>query len=522
MFARLIPVILLAAALAAPGIAPALALDAEGSIQELLRNTDLGGATVSATVLDVETGRFLVEINADEPVIPASNMKLVTTAAAVDLLGPDFVFETELALVSAEDFHGEGFAPEKPQPPALVIRGSGDPALGDPKLLKKHLKLHADELLDRWVAAVVATGVKRFDAVVVDDRVFDREFVHPSWPRNQLNRWYCAEVAGINFYDNCLDISPEPTQRGLSPRVSVFPAAPFVETSNQAKTGKDDSFWISRPPTRNHFTFHGSVRNAPRQPFSVTVHDPPVFLGKLLQSRLARQGVSVQRVVRPHDGDAPLPGRALHVVRTTLPLVLQRTNQDSQNLFAEALLKRLGHQVTGTPGSFDNGAAALRIYMREALGPRAAAVSVADGSGMSRDNMVTTRLLTQLLRHMHHSPHAGVYRESLAYAGKNADGQKFGAGTIQRRFSKLDNGSWVFGKSGYIREVSSLSGYLVIPKHPGAAPGAAGGGEYKVVAFSFICNGFKPPLSNRSMKALQDAMLERVETSLAPRHASAR
>jgi len=484
---------------------PAVAQDAEALTRSLLRGADLGPTQYTVAARDLTRDQWLIELDADEPMIPASNMKLLTTAAAVELLGPGFVFTTELIEVSAEDYHGQDHDPQLDQPGALMIMGSGDPGLGDPKLLREHLNIDAEQLLETWVDAVVKTGKKRFAAIVIDDRIFDHQFVHPSWPVDQLNRWYCAEVAGINFHDNCIDVIPRPTRRGLAPEINLFPDAPFIDTTNRAKTGRDDSFWISRTLKENQFTFHGSVRHRPAQGIPVTVHDPPRFFARLLVHRLAQRGVTVDRVHRPADGAAPLPGRTLHVIRTTLPLILERTNRNSQNLFAEALLKRMGHQVTGSPGSFENGAAAVRIYLRNILGPRSAVASVADGSGMSRDNRVTARLLVRLLEHMHHAEHADTFRKSLAFAGRTKQGKHVGVGTLNGRFRDLEPGAWVFGKSGYLRGVSALSGYLVFPD-PDQPD------QHRVIAFSILFNGFKPPLSNRTLKDLQDAIVDRIET----------
>ena len=470
--------------------APAWAADLEAQLRRLLRESDLRGTQVSAMVVDLDRDALLAAIDADQPMIPASNMKLLTTAAALNLLGPDFSFTTSLGLLPASQ--GKTL-------PSLLIVGDGDPAFGDPVLFEEH-GLAVDDLLDAWVQAVADTGHKRFDTLLVDDRVFDRQFVHRTWPTDQLINYWCAQVAGINFYNNLIDILPVPhDHHGAAPRVNLYPFGKFLQTTNRAATGSTDSFWVSREPDSNHFTFHGSVKTRPLSPQQVTLHDPPMFFARLLAQRLADKGIQVDKVARV-AADQSLPEyQPLHLVKTALPEVIRRINEDSQNLFAEALIKRMGHALTGQPGSWTNGAAAVRIVLRNRLSPlNTAVVSVADGSGMSRDNRVTTRVLVELLRSLHRDPGAAViFRDSLAEGGET--------GTLRKRFDSVEG--VVYGKSGYLNGVSALSGYLVLPAEQEGQPP-------RTVAFSFLFNGFKPPLHNGVMKRLQEKMVRLIEQDL--------
>lgn len=469
--------------------------DLESQLRRMIRAHDLRQTQVAAMVQDLSTGEVLVAIDADEPMIPASNMKLITTAAALDVLGPEFVFRTELGIIEPAPANPAGGA-------TLVVKGDGDPAFGDPELLREH-GLSVDDLLDQWAQAVVKTGRTHVDRLLIDDRVFDRTFTHPDWPANQLIKSYCAQVAGLNFHDNCIDVLMTPARRqGLAPTIELFPPAPFLETVNEATTGKTDIYGVIRAPGTNRFVFHGSIRNKPYGPFQATVHDPALFFGNVFAERLRQRGVTVASVERPADDQLLPTPRALHVVQTTLPLVLTRTNRDSQNMFAEALIKRMGRAVTGASGSWENGAAAVRLALRDRLGPRSSVVSIADGSGMSRDNRVTARVLVELLASLHNdadATKAAIYRKSLAHGGVS--------GTLDDRLQEL--AGQVYGKSGYLSGVSALSGYLVLPAGPE-------GGQPRTIAFSFLFNGFEPPVYNLHMKALQDKLVGAIEGALTP------
>ncbi|MEM1444840.1 MAG: D-alanyl-D-alanine carboxypeptidase/D-alanyl-D-alanine-endopeptidase [Planctomycetota bacterium] len=483
------------ASLVAAAVTLPAAADLENQTKQLLGGADLGDTKVSVLVVDLDANDTLVALNADRPMIPASNLKLLTTAAAVDRLGADFKFTTDLTLLPPLPPTPGTNNLNAPAPPDLRLTGSGDPALGDDALLAD-LELEPDAVLDKFVEAVVATGHRQFGVLYLDDDVFDTQQVHPTWPDDQLDKHYCAPVAGLNFHGNVLDVLYVPAPlRGEAPTVQVYPWWPQLETVNRAITGPRDAFWIARADQTNRFTFGGQVRNTRSTPLRSTLYDPPMFVGQLLQHRLAEAGVTVERVARVDPNLLPRDGEVLYRVQTTLPGVLDRTNQDSANLFAEALFKRMGRELTGAPGSFDSGGAAVRMYLQDRMGHRVAVALVqpADGSGLSRENRVTARVLVETLRDMHdRSDVADVYRESLAVAGES--------GTLRRRGQGLE-GVRVYGKSGYIKGVSGLSGYLVVPD-PALADGT------RTLAFSMLFNGFKAPRTNATMKNAQDRLLQ--------------
>ena len=463
----------------------------DAQVRAIVHAADLRQAQVSLFAADAATGDVLFDMDGDEPLIPASNMKLITSAAALRVLGPDFVFKTELKLLDpAADAA------------VLCVKGDGDPAFGDPKLLAEH-GYDVDQLLAAWVAVTRNAGVRKVKQLIVDDRVFDRELVHPDWPTNQLHKWYCAQVAGLNFQDNCFDIYVKPTKRGRSPIITIRPDSPFIETSNRAVTGKADTFWAARKLGSNTLIFHNQAKHERVTPVHVTIHDPPTYFGRLLAHRLDQAGVEEMSVRLAEPDERLAQGRVLHRHQSTMPVVLGRCNKDSQNLFGEALMKRMGHEATGTPGSWPNGAAALRRFLHERLGPRGAGVAIADGSGMSRNNRVPARLLVDLLVAMHQDPTLGpVYRESLSVAGHD--------GTLRKRFGRTMTAQ-VYGKSGYINRVCTLSGYLVFE--------ATDETPSRTIAFSLLFNEFKPPVYLHTIKQVQDQIVQLLDRVAAPRNA---
>ena len=481
---------------------------ASGVVQKkarsILRSRDLGKTRVSAFVADLTDDRVLVRINGDEPMIPASNMKLVTSAAALGLLGPSFSFHTDLRLVRAN-----GQTP--PSGAVLIIVGDGDPALGDPILLKEFHEMQIEQMLQRWVEVVNRAEVRHVARIAVDDRVFDRQWVHPDWPKDQLNRWYSAEVAGLNLHENCVHLYAQPTELGRGARVTMRPRASVIEalSRNRAVTAKTDTFWVSRKYNTNKMTYQGKVRHRRRPPVKTTVHDPPMFAAELLAERLRDAGVAVDAVGRLQPGEHMPEGRTLLRWVTPLADVLTRCNKDSQNLFAEALIKRVGRHVTGSPGSWGNGAAAIRRWLTWRMGSGASLIQVSDGSGMSRNNRVTSRLIVQLLSTMYQDSDLWpTYVRSLAVGGVD--------GTLKKRFRPPLIGT-VHGKSGFINGVCTLSGYVIYGNADDAILAAdrdpAGDDAHRVIAFSLL---FNKTVNNRRVRSVQEEILRMIDSHMAP------
>ncbi len=484
---------------------PLHAADLEHEFTRALSGVKLGKTKVSLCVLDVTTGRTLVSIEADEPMIPASNMKLVTSAAALGVLGPQYTFRTELRILELD---AQGRA-------VLLVKGDGDPALADSKLLEAH-QIDVDQAAASWVSAIQQGGVRSVSRLIIDDRAFDRQFVHPTWPTNQLNSWYCAQVAGINFYTNCLDVFATPQEPGQVPKVTFVPEVPWVTLVNRSISGGADNFIITRKPDTNEFVSSGNVKNRTRNPVWVTIHDPPIFFAQFLAHRMGSAGIPVSQIERVGWEDRLPEGKPLpDLQRSAIGAIVQRCNKDSQNMFAEALLKRMGRQITGTPGTWNNGAAAVRQFMAQRLGPKAVSITIADGSGMSRDNRVTAGALVDLLAAMMRDPRLGdVYFRSMAVAGVD--------GTLTRRLNQGLRGT-VHGKTGYISGVSTISGVLVLP--PFATPGSNANANNvsqapalsnRMFAFSLLFNDIEQSVSVHDIRNLQDRLIRLIDEHVGP------
>jgi len=485
-----LPVIVALAVLLSPSQALAQRLDTV--LERLRQSTEAADATIGWAVVALDgdpdqPGRLIASRDPQASFIPASNMKVLTTGTALRVLGPDFVWTTDIGLAGDR----------------LVVVGSGDPAFADPKLLDRMDPPRAAvEFLD-VIASAVAGEVSEVSEIVIDDRIFDRELVHPVWPREQLHKQYCAEVAGLNFHTNVLRFYPRPSGRGAgaAPGVRIEPEAPWIVLRNNARTvtSGQNSFWLTREHGSNDFALHGQISKPSGYAAEVTVHDPALFFARLLEARLRNAGVRVDssrgtsEVRRAGPGEAIEPDKVLVRVTTSMADVVERTNTDSKNLYGEALLKRLAHEVTGEPGSWGAGAAVVRMTLTEVLGADLAARTVvSDGSGMSRDNRASPHVLARWLEAMSEDDETGeLFIDSLASPGR---------GTLRKRFldrsGRAETGLDLRAKSGYLNGVRTLSGYLRDPE--------TGTG----VAFSILINDSESGKVDRACrKFLDDAVL---------------
>jgi D-alanyl-D-alanine carboxypeptidase/D-alanyl-D-alanine-endopeptidase (penicillin-binding protein 4) len=472
-------------------VAQARGGELQDQVRKLVSATGPRQGVTSVSVRD-PSGQQVVSLQADAPLMPASNQKLLTTGAALRVLGPEFTFQTRLLR------RGD----------RLTLVGDGDPALGDPELLDQmdyldeqgqwHRGTTIDGLVDRWAQAARQAGMTRVSELVIDDRVFDRSTCHVDWPVDQLNESYCAEVSGVNFHLNCLTVWAAPSARGAVV-TRTEPCGDFVRIENRTAVArkKKGSIWIQREPDENRFTMRGFLTGKGESSHSVTVCEPAMFFGQYLADRLRKAGVEVQSLRLAAVDDPPAGGEPIGpIMATPLHVVLSRCNRDSENLYAESLLKRIGHAVSQQPGSWENGGKAVSGLVVRRVGG-GGGVEIADGSGMSRENQLTTSVLSAWIQDLVRDPQlADPFLRSLAVGGKT--------GTVKRRFGDIDPRlATIRCKTGYIDGVSSLSG--VVECQNGLR-----------VPFSIISNGFRGDDLARA-RQMQEAIVKAIVTEYARR-----
>jgi serine-type D-Ala-D-Ala carboxypeptidase/endopeptidase (penicillin-binding protein 4) len=473
-------------------LASAARADLEKDLQAILKDKLLEKASVAVEVVQLGSAptpdRVLFRHRADTPLIPASNLKLVTTAAALEGLGPNFRFQT-LLVQKGED---------------LVLVGDGDPTFGDAELLKK-VGWETTTVFQNWAQQLRKAELLAFRHVLVDDSIFDETFVHPNWPPDQEQARYVAQVAGMSLNLNCIDFFVRGNGTGNTPTYRTNPPTKYAPVSNTVVSGGDNAVWINRNRGSNDITLRGTCPNSGEVAASVTVHDPGLFAATVLAETLRSNGVhvegkiardrTVRAAVHSQTGNqkSQIDGRILAVHTTPIAQVLARANKDSINLYAESLAKRLGAAHSAT-GSWPAGASATGAFLRK-LGVPDAEFKLDDGSGLSRENAVSANTITSVLRFHHRGPNRDAYLASLAVGG--IDGtldERFRPGTVAP-----DLKGRLFGKSGYIVGVSALSGYLK----------AKDGNWY---TFCILMNNL-PRGSNGRAKYLQDQIVKAIDAN---------
>lgn len=422
-------------------------------------------------IVELASGEAVYSYNPDTARIPASNTKLFTTAAALDLLGPGAFFETEVLARGAVAADGtlEG---------DLAVVGGGDPNIsGRPYYGDSYA------VFREWAAALRARGVARIggDLLLVDG-YFDREHVHPDWPADQLDHWYEAPVGALSFNDNCVlvkvspgDADGDPARVETVPPLGIFSVASTALTISSGR-GSSSGTWtrIGRRfgDQANVLTVDGRLRRHTESVDKwVTVDDPASYFGAALVDALAEEGIPVAGRVRIEpsihlfrQGGAP-PWEHVAVHRSDLLSTLEVVNKRSQNFYAESVLKWLGARLCGE-GSWAAGLRVVDDFLRR-LGLEG--YTMADGSGMSRGNRFSPRQVTHLLERMFHHRYGVEFLATLPVSGE------FDL-RWERRLARPPYLGNVMAKTGTLAGVSALSGY---------AKGRSG----KLYVFSILMNG---------------------------------
>jgi len=423
-------------------------------------------------VYSLESKKTLFKYNEDFLLMPASNMKVLTTSLSLLRLGPDYTFSTRLVREPSGD---------------VALIGSGDPSLSGrvypyTKDSGSGPPLRALELLaDR----AVAEGLTRVDGDVIgDDRLYPWAPYPPSWTQDDMLRDYGAPVSALTLNDNTIALTIQPgAEEGDAAQLSLSPAIEYYSIDNRIVTvarGGEARIRISRVQNSRQLLLWGSIpAHHAAIGETLAVDDPALFAAQALYDALARRGVAISgRAVARHRAvqDDYDPGSPVELaVRVSPPLVqlLQVTDKTSQNLHAELMLREVG-RVTRRMGTREAGVEEMATLFKES-GASAGDARVEDGSGLARNVMVAPRLMTKVLAHLYESKYRDSWISLLPIGGED--------GTLKHRLCCTAGAASIHAKTGTLSRAIALSGYAESKTHGW-------------LAFSIIVNSFSAPPSD--------------------------
>jgi D-alanyl-D-alanine carboxypeptidase/D-alanyl-D-alanine-endopeptidase (penicillin-binding protein 4) len=402
------------------------------AIEAIIARPEFARSSWGIVLLPLDSNSIIYSLNADKYFVTASNVKLLTTAAALLKLGDRFRLRTSV--------YGTGTLPNLT---SLRIVGRGDPTLTTEKLkeLAEQLKLK---------------GVRSIENLIIDDRYFKNTGINPSWEWSDVYGDYAVSVRSLILNGNAVTVNLLPQQLGQSLKLewSDLLAASQWRVENKTVTAPANTpsnieikGFLGDPVLE----INGALAiDSEADTWGIAIRDPANYFLESFRRLLLVEGISVTKgtVLTSTENSEELDSKAIELATIESPpveVLLRETNQESNNLFAEVLLQVLVTQV---------GPDAVQETLTE-LGVDPASYQLKDGSGLSRQNLVSPTAISQTLKLMARSPVAEIYRQSLSVAGAN--------GTLKSRFLDTPIQNNLRGKTGTLSGVVALSGYLEIP-----------------------------------------------------------
>ncbi|MDR1624151.1 MAG: D-alanyl-D-alanine carboxypeptidase/D-alanyl-D-alanine-endopeptidase [Tannerellaceae bacterium] len=433
-------------------------------VKQLLKIGAMRGASFSLMVKQVGSGEALYAYDVDRELTPASVLKLLTSATALELLGGDYRYETVLEY-DGEIVNGalEG---------NLYIKGSGDPTLGSSHFAMENRSGYTpgqNTFMPQWIQAVTKAGIRRITgAVVADESIFDTEGIPVKWVYEDMGSYYGAGSYGICVFDNLYRLYLNTGAPGSTPEIAeMVPPIPAIRFHNYLKAAsvRTDSCYILGAPFAGERYLYGVIP-ADRERFLIRgdIPDPALFLAQYTSDCLRMEGITVEgspgcyRILSAANNWPKRERKALAVTCSpTLRQIVRIINERSHNLFADALLKTIGLRYKGKQGevisSMGKGIEVMKAYWRE-KGLDVSSLRVYDGSGLAAADKVTASFICDLLCYMgDQSGQADAFLASLPEAGLEGSVANFLKGSSLQGKALL--------KSGGMNGVRSFAGYII-------------------------------------------------------------
>ena len=442
----------------------------DNAIQRFANDSALKHGQLGLCVMDAQTGQILGSHNATMSLIPASNMKIVTTAAGLNMLGADYTFKTELQY--------DGEIQDSILNGNIIIKGYGDPTLGSPEMDSVASMM---KFLDSITLKIKELGIKKINGKIVGDgSAFDDATAVKTWLWEDLGNYYGAGPSGLNFRENYYELSfLKDPMSGSTPFITgTTPQVPDFQLINSVKTtySKDDDAYIFSVPYAHVGEVRGTIP-AGNGHFGISgaMPDPPYFAAWHLRKTLQEHGVEVtdsattQLILTQQSAPMPMRKTFLTWHSPSLAAIVKRTNLESNNLYCETILRAIALQQTGE-GTNEKGTEAVTKFW-QSKGIDTEGFFMQDGSGLSPRNGITPFQLASMLRAISiDNQWFTPFFNSLPEAGKS--------GTMKNMFKAYPSVlGHLRGKSGTITRVRCYSGYATTQ-------------DGRRLIYSAMCNNF--------------------------------
>jgi D-alanyl-D-alanine carboxypeptidase/D-alanyl-D-alanine-endopeptidase (penicillin-binding protein 4) len=445
-------------------------------IEATLEAECLDSAQTAISIVGAPNGNVVYTRNTDVPLLPASIIKLLTTAAALEYLGPEYRFKTDILYT--------GVRRESVIEGDLILRGGGDPMLTSAQL--RHM---AEQIYQSGIRQI--TG-----RLLVDTSFFDDLDRAPAWSKQRTQRPYDANLSALSLNFNNVTVYARPAEtRGHQPVVWLDPPPSYMRLDNKSKTVSANSkhtIWASRRSNSDEITIRvrGNLpEDVEERAIFINVANPTRFTAESFRVFLLQSGVNI---IGETVLNAPTPNGAalLHQhVSTQLSVILKELNTYSNNFIAEQIIKTIAAEVLGPPGSHANGLSLVKRFLTN-LGVNTQGIVLADGSGLSRDNLLTAQAMTDFLTAILSRFDIGPdFMAAIRVMGAN--------GVMSKRLKNSPAHAQVRAKTGSLFKVSNLAGYVA-------------GRNGSLYAYTFMLNNNK--CGYRGADRLEDRIINAIHT----------
>ncbi len=413
------------------------------SVNILLQSPNTRYANIGICIKDLTTGRVIESYRPQNAIPPASVMKVLTTATALEVLGAD------TCLLTVLEYSG------KIEKGCLIgnlyIHGYGDPTLGGLNQGQAFLKT--------WVQAVQNAGIKEISGgVVADMSYFDGDALNPAWLWEDAGNYYAPGIFSIAYMDNTMNVVLNSSEVGSVAQVKyTVPEVPGIEFENHIRCTQtnEDCAYIHGMPYNNRRYLVGAIPSNEGQ-FGVKgdLPNPGLLLAQHFTTRLRTAGIAVRQEAAYHTERDLVPRTPIYTHRS-MPLagIIEQTNMHSVNLYAETLYRLLGARLS-TPCSLHNAELMVRNYWRN-RGISLLGATIKDGCGLAPQNGISAQTLVEILTYMYASSNKDAFYASLPVSGKT--------GTLRSFLAKTELEGKVHAKSGTIGGTKNYAGYIELP-----------------------------------------------------------